>query len=486
MLALNRRALPASQIVGVGEAISPHLNDRSPAVREVAALTLRAIFDASPANLAQPRAEFVKTLVAALDGAGAAVAARVAMIEAIGSAGESARKDDGAIARLRVDRPASTLAELAARLRALGSLRATAQTQEVAQVYTNMPLDAPADVQEAAGQALGQLDPRAAATLISSRLSKKCDALLEVTLEIDLLGRLPAPIAVPELLKAWGRPLGPQESLAFASACAKVADARLVPALAMLLDPRQWQIRANAIDCLCKIDTDEAASALWPHLDEETDLSRKLQLIGFLGRHGFREGYSQAIEHLSQVALRASRSCARGSPRAESDSRAASDLGDQQRPLMERRRDSRTGSARPEGYHSQAAGDRQGSWRSSCSLGTHRSGRTSIGGRAAACPRSRLDSRSEEMTIAATRAAASLLAGSELKSEAVRDRLASLLVDANASLPVRQAALEALSAIDDPRLVRSLRTVARDANLEGTPLLAEVERLLSTLGPDTM
>ena len=122
--------------------------------------------------------------------------------------------------------------------------------------------------------------------------------------EIELLGRLPAPIAVPELLKAWGRPLDTQESLAFAWACAMVADSRLVPAVSTLLDPRQWQIRAYAVEALTKIDTEEAASALWPHLDEEADLSRKLRLIAFLGRHGFSDGYAQAIEHLSQPALR--------------------------------------------------------------------------------------------------------------------------------------------------------------------------------------
>ena len=54
---------------------------------------------------------------------------------------------------------------------------------------------------------------------------------------------------------------------------------------------------------LRKIDTDESASALWPHLDEEADLSSRLLLVGFLGRHGYRDGYSQAIEHLSQAAL---------------------------------------------------------------------------------------------------------------------------------------------------------------------------------------
>lgn len=479
LLSMNRRALPASQTAGVGESILQHLNDRSPAVREVAALTLRAIFDAAPTNRSQPRAEFVKSLVAALDGAGSAVAARVAMIEAIGSAGELAHRDDGALARLRVDRPASTLAELAARLRALGRLRAVAQSREVAQVYANMPLDAPADVQEAAGSALGQLDPQAAATMISSRLSKKREALLEVTLEIDLLGRLPAPIAAPELLKAWSRPMGPQESLAFSSACAKVADARLVPAISMLLDPRQWQVRANAIECLCKIDTDEAASALWPHLDEEADLSRKLQLIGFLGRHGFRDGYSQAIEHLSQVALREEAVLALAALR---EPKAIPEL----RRIWETSNDL--------------------SWNAAAIRALGRLGQKDISPRlleiarvpgdplapsaliglgdlraAEALPlvREALDSRSDEMTIAATRASASLLVDSELKAESVRDRLASLLVDANASLPVRQAALEALSAINDPRLARSLATVARDANLEGTPLLNEVERLLS-------
>ena len=36
---------------------------------------------------------------------------------------------------------------------------------------------------------------------------------------------------------------------------------------------------------------------------------------------------------------------------------------------------------------------------------------------------------------------------------------------------VRHAALEALVALNDPRLVPTLSAVARDANLEGTPLL---------------
>ena len=44
---------------------------------------------------------------------------------------------------------------------------------------------------------------------------------------------------------------------------------------------------------------------------------------------------------------------------------------------------------------------------------------------------------------------------------------------------MRTAALEALVTLNDPRLPATLSTVARDANLEGTPLLIDVERELA-------
>ncbi len=90
-----------------------------------------------------------------------------------------------------------------------------------------------------------------------------------------------------------------------------------------------------------------------------------------------------------------------------------------------------------------------------------------------------IGSRSEALVIAATQAAARLLTRPELKSEPIRDRLAALLADADASPSVRAAALDALVALDDPRLPAALSAVARDANLEGTPLLVDVERELA-------
>jgi hypothetical protein len=300
---LSRRALLAGQGPGVMDAILPHLKTGTPAIREVAARTLAAIFASDPSGQGPYRAVAVKALVAALETGGPDLAARVALIDAVGAAGKMAGLDQVAVTWLKEDPRSATLAETAARLRALGKLAVVDQKEQVARIYGAMPLDLPADVQQEAGHALLRLDAKGAAGLISSRLANKQAAGLGFALEIDMLGRLPPELATPELLKAWGKALGPQESFGFAVACARVADPRLITAVSTLLDPRQGQVRAFAALALRRIDNDEAASALWPHLDEEIDLSSKLQLISFLGRHGFRDGYAQVIEHLSDAAL---------------------------------------------------------------------------------------------------------------------------------------------------------------------------------------
>jgi hypothetical protein len=382
-------------------------------------------------------------------------------------------------ARLKADRAVPTLAETAARLRALAKLHATGERDAVARVFGALPLDAQADVQEAAGLALVKLDPKAAAAAIAGRLASKHAAGLGIADDIELFGHLPGSVAAPELLKVWGRPLDAQEPLAFARACANVADPRFVPAVSTLLDPRQAQVRAYAVEALTKIDTDEAASALWPHLDEEADVPRKLQLIAFLARHGFRDGYSQAIEHLSQADLRefaVEALAAVGEPKAIAELKriwqTSNDLGWNAAAI---RALARLGQADIATKLLELARQPGDPLAPSALIG--------LGdlGVAEALPivRQALSSRSDELVIAATRAASKLLARPELKDEAARDRLAALLADADASAAVRQAALDCLVMLADPRLPAALAAVARDANLEGTPLLAEVERELS-------
>jgi hypothetical protein len=65
-------------------------------------------------------------------------------------------------------------------------------------------------------------------------------------------------------------------------------------------------------------------------------------------------------------------------------------------------------------------------------------------------------------------------AGAEL-GEADRERLATVLADPQAAQEARLAALACLVAIDDPRLPTALRAAVRDAGIENTELLRQVE-----------
>ena len=108
----------------------------------------------------------------------------------------------------------------------------------VAKAFETMPLDSGHDLQEAAGQALVKIVARAPAHS-SPQVGCQARSRARAEHEIYLLATLPPQLATPELLKAWVRPLNTQESLAFAYACAVVADPRMVPAVSTLLDPRQ-------------------------------------------------------------------------------------------------------------------------------------------------------------------------------------------------------------------------------------------------------
>ena len=82
------------------------------------------------------------------------------------------------------------------------------------------------------------------------------------------------------------------------------------------------------------------------------------------------------------------------------------------------------------------------------------------------------------MLTASARAVGDLVALPGLRYEAVRDQLALLLADPGAPQEARAAALDALVALNDPRLDRALAKAVRDAGLEGSDLLDKTEKLL--------
>ena len=473
LLALGRRSLIAAQTPGVLDAVTPRLGDESPAVRELAAETLRGLLESDYLGREGFRAEAERAISDALAQAGPDVRARVALVEALGEAGPGA-VPAGALP-IAAGSEAATIAERAARLRAVGKLGDEARADEVAEVYESLPLDADLALESAAARALERLAPERAAEAIASRLDSTYEAGLKVSGELEELGRLPAVFAAPKLLAASARPLDADERLALAQACRAAADPRLVPVLGTLLDPSQYQTRALAVDALVAIDTDEAASVLWPHLGEERDLGSKLRLVAFLGRHGFGDGFALALEYLSQVQYREQAVDALAAMDAQ---RAVPEL----RRILETSRDrswnasairalGRLGQEDLAPRFLEIAADRRDPLAESALLALADLGEP----KALPIAAEWLDSRDESHLIAASRAAGGLLGVEGIDPGGVPERLAALLADFAAGQESRVAALNALAAIDAPALRPALAEVARDATLENSFLLARVE-----------
>jgi hypothetical protein len=476
----------------VGHAILPFLKSESASLRELSAYTIGSVLEATPRKAAPKgpvapsptllQFESARAIDAALATSGPDIASRVAMIESRGLAGGEgvglSADQQEQIRKLPLPKFSSN-AEAAARYRALAMDPAPWRKDEVANQYQDLLLDAPADFQTAVGRALVALDPAKAADLCSQRLTRKHDAGLDASTEIDLIAELSPAMAAPALLKAWSRALNATERHAFARACQASPDPRLVPALGALLDPRQWNTRTLAVDALRKINNEEAASLLRMHLDEEADPSRKLRLIAFLARHNIHDGDTSALESLADANLseEAINAVVAAGPKAVAELqriwqtsndptsnaaafRALAKLGQQDIAprLLEIAR---------------TAGDplAQPALLALADLGA-----------AEALPivADALNSRSDAVVLNATRAAVTLLRIPALKDDKVRDRLASLITDADASLEVRTAALDALISLNDARLLAALNAAARDVNLEGTPLLAKIEAALET------
>ena len=196
-------------------------------------------------------------------------------------------------------------------------------------------------------------------------------------------------------------------------------------------------------------------AALWPHLDEEADLARKLELIAFLGRHGFRDGYSQAIEHLSQINLRDQAVEAFG---AVADPRAVPEL----RRIWQTSNDLAWNAAVIRALARLGQADITPKLLDLARVpGDPLAPSALVGLGYLASPEAlpivqeAIGSRSEERVIAATGAAAKLLARPELKSEPIRDRLAALLTDADASPSVPRSRPASARRTQRPALARS-------------------------------
>jgi HEAT repeat protein len=310
-------------------------------------------------------------------------------------------------------------------------------------------------------------------------LRRKFATGLSIDADIQLLAELPRAPGATALLEVVQLDLGPAEKSALAHAAFRIADPRLVPVLAGMLSPRRPDLRAHAIEALRKIDTDAAARAVEPHLKEEEDLYRKLVLAEFLGKHGIRDGYPYAMEHLSEPGL------------VELAVRALAAIHDPQalpvlRDILKTSNDTTWNSAAIRALG--ALGEKEYAPQFLDMVQDLKNplapaALIALGdlGEVKALPKVRegLASRNEHVAYAAARAAGKLLARPGVKADDLRDQLAALFADADAGEGLRLAALETLVAVKDPRLDQALRSAVRDAGQEGTSLMARTQQLLA-------
>jgi len=479
LAAVGRRALLAAQTPGVLEGVERPLSSASPTVREAAARTLAALLDADYLDQRDLRAQAVEALTKALGSAGPNIDARVALLDALGASGAAVRENPQALEWLKADSPSPTFAERSARLRAIGRAGLRQQSKAVTEALQALPLDAPDFAQAAAEEALIHLQSGEALQRLSDRIDRKLAAGLAVGTELSLLGDLPPAVVAPTLLGFQGKELNAQDQYSLAVACRKVAHPTLVPLLARMLNPRQQNTRAMALDALRAIDTDDAAKAVWPHLGEDANLYNKLIISEFLGRHGYRDGYAYAIEHMSEPQLRdtaVEALAAIREPKAIAELRKIWDTShDVSWNAAAIRALGRLGQSDLAARMLAVAQDLRSPLAPPALIALGDLGEP----KALPLVREGLSSRSDEVVIASTRAARKLLANANAQANDVRERIAALLADPDASQPVRTEALDTLVSLDDPRLGPALSTAVRDAGLENTPLLQRVEERLT-------
>jgi HEAT repeat protein len=475
--AVQRRSLLAAQTDGVVASIAGLLGDPSTEVREIASEVLGGVLDADYLDQRAIHTKAMNALVEALGKAGPDLSLNVALTEALGAVGSLVNENAQARARLRLGVPLSSFAEQIVRARALRRIRATNEGGTLIDQLTRLPLDAPAPLQQALDESIAHLAADRAAEVLSARLRTKHAAGLNVSEELRALGELAADRAIPALLEAAKLPLEHDDRVALANVGSHLPDSRMVPLLSGMLDPRRADLRSEAVAALLKIETNESAQALKPHLAEEGQLFRKLQIAAFLGRFGIRDGYPYAIEHMSEPGLLEEAVTALA---AIKEPKAIDELSE----ILKSSHDAawnqaairalgRLGRKEYATQFLELARDLRSPLAPAAQIALADLGEL----RTMPIIREAFSSRNDDVVVAATRAAATLLKPNNVPADDLRDRLAALLSDADASQATRFAALDALTSLGDARLEKSLTAAVLDVRLEGSDLLARIERI---------
>jgi len=239
------------------------------------------------------------------------------------------------------------------------------------------------------------------------------------------------------------------------------------------------RLRSRKVSCGCSSSVDLAAAtptAIAPVHSICRFRARKLEIAEFLGRHQIRDGYPYAIEHMSELHLRDQAVAALAAIREPKALGELHQILKSSNDLEWNRAAIRAlGRLGEKGYSEQFLVFARNLHHPECQASIL--ALADLGDPALLPILSEaFSSRNDEIVTTAARATGTLLSRPNVKADDLRDRLAALLADVDASQQARSAALESLAKLGDVRIQHALAVAVRDGRIEGSGLLAQVER----------
>lgn len=410
---------------------------------------------------------------------------------------------------------AATHAERSAAATALARIAHPQAAAAVLDALAGLPLDEPPARESAYARAAVRLDAPGAERILLARLERSIVARQSLEAEIEPLGRMRSKESLPLLLAAAGQlNLSPVDRHHIARALGRLGDDRAVPLLTGWLRD-DYQLKELALAALENLDSQVAAREARPLLKSEAHLPFKLRLARLLARHELADGYALATEHLADVGHTAGATlvlAALGDPRTSSDLSAIvaarpdrrwhaaalaglATIGDAaaRRQLLDILADDRHALAADAAEAAGLAADgelllplatlvrsrnRQIALASLLALRRFLSGVRSSPRGLAAVDLNAADLNAADWGAADLDDGELLPPAADVPAEtraAIAEAVASLVVDAYVEADVRQEAFAVARLLRGDRYAELLSELADQAELEGTPLLAEVE-----------
>ncbi len=197
---------------------------------------------------------------------------------------------------------AATRAERMAAAAALGEVASPQAVAAVLQALTDLPLDEPPAREVVYVRAAVRLDRTAAERVLLFRLDRSIAARQSLQGEIEPLGPMRSQESVPLLLAAAARSdLSRTDRQCVARALGRLGDDRAAPVLIGWMRGGDFQLKGLALAALEQLDSPAAARKARPLLKSEAHLPFKLRIARLLARQGIADGYALATEHLADA-----------------------------------------------------------------------------------------------------------------------------------------------------------------------------------------